>query len=521
MTETGFPVVKFFDTDITSLFDIETHYTPLFRKYKRKRGNISDPLRVQIICVVGLAPALFLCYSQGRKQGQPAGKGDSIMKAGIAKIDITPPLGAVLNGYYRERYADRVIEPLYVTALACSDGENTVLAISLDISEILQRDTNDIRARVSEATGVPFEGVFVACIHTHTAPVISEIRGFFKRDPEYYQEFCDKICQAAREAIADLKEAEVSIARGKAEGISFVRRFRKKDGTAVTNPKWENMDEIEGPIGTPDETVQLVKIQRQGGSDIAIVNFGTHPDVLGGTGICPDWPCYMRDAVEAALVNEADGQGVRVIFFNGAQGDVAHQDKMNGIKRSGVTHSRHMGRVLAGAVLSIYTYTEPVASDKVFFKQNMAHVAVAKGTDEQVKIAAEINEKYVADQNMSGFYVPGYPFDVVMARKYLRLEHRDPIIDLNVVCVGFGDVAFVGLPGEPFTATGREIKGNSPFLMTIPCCNANGSEGYFPTDEALNDKGYERNSSLFLPGVAPELEKTALRTLAELKAEME
>ena len=207
------------------------------------------------------------------------------MKAGIAKIDITPALGAVLNGYYRERYADRVIEPLYVTALACSDGENTILTISLDISEILQRDTNDIRSRVSQYTGVPFEAVFVACIHTHTAPVISEIRGFFKRDEAYYQEFCEKICKASAEAIADMKEATVSIARGKAEGISFVRRFRRKDGVAVTNPKPEIMDEIAGPIGTPDETVQLVKIQREGASDIAVVNFGTHPDVLGGTGI--------------------------------------------------------------------------------------------------------------------------------------------------------------------------------------------------------------------------------------------
>ena len=44
------------------------------------------------------------------------------MKAGIAKIDITPPLGANLNGYYRERYSDHVIEPLYATALAFSDG---------------------------------------------------------------------------------------------------------------------------------------------------------------------------------------------------------------------------------------------------------------------------------------------------------------------------------------------------------------------------------------------------------------
>ena len=91
------------------------------------------------------------------------------MKTGFAKIEITPPLGSNLNGYYRERYADHVIEPLYVASVAYSDGENTALTISLDISEILQRDMDDIRGRVSKETGLPIEAVFVACIHTHTA----------------------------------------------------------------------------------------------------------------------------------------------------------------------------------------------------------------------------------------------------------------------------------------------------------------------------------------------------------------
>ena len=441
------------------------------------------------------------------------------MKAGISKNDITPALGANLNGYYRERPADRVIEPLYVTALAFSDGERTALAISLDISEILQRDTDDIRARIAKHTGLPFEAVFVACIHTHTAPVISEIRGFFTRDPEYYEFFCDTVCRTAAEAIADMQEAEVSIARGKAEGISFVRRFRLKDGSAKTNPGKNMMDQVAGPIGTPDETVQLVRIVRPGTSDIAIVNFGTHPDVIGGTGICPDWPGFLRNALEGGLADVADGKGVRVIFFNGAQGDVATTDRMGNKWRKGVEHSRHIGRVIAGVVMGIYTYTEPVNADRVFFRQNMAHVAVNKGTAEQVAIAKELDKYYREHPEIKGFAVEGYPFDVVMARKFIRLEHRDPIIPLNVVCVGFGDVAFVGLPGEPFTELGRQIKDGSPFEMTIPCCNANGSEGYFPTDEALNEKGYEATSSLFLPGVAPELVKVSLETLAQLKTE--
>jgi len=439
------------------------------------------------------------------------------MKAGIAKLDITPALGANLNGYYRERPADRVIEPLYVTALAFSDGNNTALAISLDISEILQRDTDDIRSRVAGRTGLPFEAVFLHCIHTHTAPVISEIRGFFKRDPEYYEFFCDQVCNAAEAAIADMKEAEPSIARGKVEGVSFIRRVRMKDGTASTFTTRDQIPEIAGPIGTPDDTVQLVKLQRPGAADIAIVNFACHPDVLGGTGICPDWPCYLRDTLEAALATEAESNGVRVIFFNGAQGDVAHTDKLSAVRRRGVEHSKHMGRTIAGVVLGIYTYTQPVAADRVFFKQNMAHVRVNKGTPEEVSIAKKVDEAFVSNKDMKMMDPAGFPFNVVQARRYIRLEHRDPVIPLNVVCVGFGEVAFLGLPGEPFTDIGRQIKEGSPFIMTIPCCNANGSEGYFPTDEALLEAGYEATSSLFLPGVAPEMVRVALTTLHEVK----
>ena len=62
------------------------------------------------------------------------------MKAGFAKLEITSPLGSNLNGYFTVRPAQDVVEPLYANALAFSDGENTVLAISLDISEIIQKD---------------------------------------------------------------------------------------------------------------------------------------------------------------------------------------------------------------------------------------------------------------------------------------------------------------------------------------------------------------------------------------------
>ena len=437
------------------------------------------------------------------------------MKTGFAKIDITPPIGSNMNGYYHERYSEYVLEPLYVSSVAYSDGKNTVLTISLDISEILQRDTNEIRSKVSKHTGIPFEAVFLACIHTHTAPVISEIPGFFKRDADYYNVFCNKVCLCAEEAINDMKDSVVSVARGEVEGITFIRRYRMKDGSVVTNPKLDILDQVLGPIGEADKTVQLIKIQREDAPDIAIVHYANHPDVVGGRGICPDWPGFMRDTVEAALAKEADGKGVRVIFFNGAQGDINQWNSMKGEYPKGVEHSRHMGRVLAGVVVSIYTYTEPVSCELVCFKQNKARVATAKGTEEDVAKAKLLNEKFVTEKEKT---LQEYSFnDVVMARKYIRLEESEALVDLNVLCISLGDIAFVGLPGEPFTEIGRQIKENSPFSMTLVCCNANGSEGYFLTDEALNENGYEASSALFLPGVASELIHTSLNTLQELK----
>ena len=440
------------------------------------------------------------------------------MKAGIAKIDITPPLGAILCGYYHPRYADHVIEPLYATALAFSDGERTALAISMDLLKMMQQDADALRARVAERVGVPVEAVFVACTHTHTGPVVSEDPGFFPRDPEYYRQFCENVCRAAEEAVADMKEATVSIGSNQVEGMTYVRRFRMIDGTAETNPDYSD-PRILHPLGIADKTVQLVKLQRPGAPDIAIVNYGNHPDVLGRTGICPDFPCYLRNTLEAALEKEADGLGVRVVFFTGAQGDLSPADKQYGTRCVGPDMARHLGRTLAGAVLGMYTFTKPVASDRVFYKQNIAHVATAKGTEEQLRIAYQVQQEYLNQDNPWKWDFEGYPFDVAVARKYIRLEHREPVIPLNILCVGFGDVVFAGLPGEPFCEIGMKIREGSPFAMTMPCCNANGSEGYFPVDEALTENGYEADSALFLPGTAPELIKVSLETLHQLKQE--
>jgi len=43
-------------------------------------------------------------------------------KVGAASVDITPPLGTYIAGYFYERRAEGVIDPLLVNSVVVSDG---------------------------------------------------------------------------------------------------------------------------------------------------------------------------------------------------------------------------------------------------------------------------------------------------------------------------------------------------------------------------------------------------------------
>ena len=73
---------------------------------------------------------------------------------------------------------------------------------------------------------------------------------------------------------------------------------------------------------------------------------------------------------------------------------------------------------------------------------------------------------------------------------------------------------FAGIGGEAFTAYIASVKALVPdrFLITAVCTN--GYEGYFPTEEAFSQGGYEADSSLF----TPTLEKEVVGAFRELLA---
>ena len=161
------------------------------------------------------------------------------MKAGFARLDITPPFGSRISGYFEERIADGILDPLELHVVAFSDGEKTAAAVSVDVIGMRQGEMDEIRTRAAKKNNIDYEAVFIACTHTHTGPEINKGR-LFKIDPNYNEYLFNRISDGITLAIADMKESHIEIARGEAKGISFVRRYRMKDGSVRTNPGVNN-----------------------------------------------------------------------------------------------------------------------------------------------------------------------------------------------------------------------------------------------------------------------------------------
>ena len=61
-----------------------------------------------------------------------------MLKAGFGRIDITPPLGVSVQGYYEKRLADGILDPLELNCVAFSDGENkAVLITALNLDTLI------------------------------------------------------------------------------------------------------------------------------------------------------------------------------------------------------------------------------------------------------------------------------------------------------------------------------------------------------------------------------------------------
>ena len=144
------------------------------------------------------------------------------LSAGFARIDITPSLGTPIVGYFKERRAKGILDPLEANALALSDGERTAVVIAADLLGIEGIEFNAmLRRRIAQSAGIEEDAVYVHSTHTHTGPGAGVSESWrtdaFSGTASYNEFLAYKLADVARRAVKDMSPATLETGVAEAE----------------------------------------------------------------------------------------------------------------------------------------------------------------------------------------------------------------------------------------------------------------------------------------------------------------
>ena len=449
---------------------------------------------------------------------------ESPLEVGLAEIEITPPLGYRIDGYFTERLSTGVKDPLMAKALVVQQGDTKAALVVCDLLGVPQTLTREVRTRAAARTGIPAANIAVTATHTHTGPLFSGERARifselasakYGSDPlariNYIETLRDRLVEVIVAANAAVSPATLEFVRASEDRLSFNRRYHLNDGTVATNPGISN-PKVVGPAGPidPDVPFLLISKPRMNTDETRISGektpvgslsvFAMHLDTVGGTEYSADYAGQLANELRREF-----GDRFISMFGTGTCGNINHID-VSGTRRYS---ARLIGEQLAVSVLSVRS-REPVANVALAAASDRVTLPLRKVSDTQVT-AARANAAKIGTSDL--------PFlTQVETVTTLDLATRGATLDAEVQVFRLNrDIAIVLLPGEIFVELGLAIKQASPFKHTLVIELSNDNPAYIPTEKAFKEGGYETINSRIEPGGGEQLVAEALRLLKALQ----
>ena len=406
------------------------------------------------------------------------------LSAGVARVDITPPLGLPLGCWAaRSALARGAEEPLIAQALVLSDGERTAALIATDLVFVGAALTATVRESVRRLTGIPARAISVHASHNHSAPSLargSTIGGLpdvaaFER---YADLLGDLLAGAVYAAWLRLEPARIGSAVGRAPGLSGNRVDRER------------------PV---DDSLTVIRVDRAGGKPLAaVVSFAAHPITVGGTTTLWDaeYIAPLRESVESSI------PGVECVFLQGCAGDLAPFDWWFGDYEAsphGYEARDRLGRGIGYAALELYPGIETTAEARVAAESIRLELRRRRhgyGADEIRALQCERATSAQPDwpevwgpevhtmtsaQKFPSSYRGG-----ALSMYLDMIERADEPARAEIQAVVVGDIAIVTNPFELFNAAGQRIKDASPYGTTVAASYANDYAGYLPESSDLD-----------------------------------
>jgi len=388
------------------------------------------------------------------------------LQVGYGRVDITPEYSVPLSGRHEEVFSDKVVDRLYATCIAFTDeNDNTVLLYELDLLQSYG-EANNARLKIAKKTGVNGLQILMCSTHNHSGPNLNNVNnGNIQR---YVETLPDLLVQAAVDAMADRKPVtKLYTAKTNPEGLNFLRHHILDDGSKTG---WASPAVSSGVdhLFQCDNELQLIKIVREGGKDVVLMNWQGHPNAAADPNklaIASDVD-IVRKAMEAQL-------DCKFAYFLGASGNV---NSSSYVKSENTAPDYIKDYVTRGNKLAEYA---------IGALQNPTEVAIGKMGFTETKYAGTA----IGGSNK---------------------------IDIQLYAFSIGDIGFTTAPYEMFTENGQTIKKDSPFAMTFVSTCSGGSLGYLPSEYAFDYDCYEVSITKFEKGTAEAVVKEHVAILQQL-----
>lgn len=231
------------------------------------------------------------------------------LQIGIAKTDITPPVGIFLAGYAnRLEPSEEVYLPLTATIIALDDGENAAIIVGAEILGFYEH-TDAVRETIGQKTGLLPHQIMLNGSHTHCGPVLRDMdrERHGHLDDAYIASLIAKITQSAEKAWHNRAPAVLKFGTGICT-FATNRRLPDENGDFQMRPN---------PKGPVDHTVSVLSIETPEGQKKGVVfSYACHPTSRGGLLIGGDYVGFALQHIEQHNPN------LQACFLQGCAGDI-------------------------------------------------------------------------------------------------------------------------------------------------------------------------------------------------------
>jgi hypothetical protein len=379
----------------------------------------------------------------------------SNLRAGVAKVDITPTevAGSYVIGHRRQ--VNGVRDPLRAGVLILDDGETKAAIVTMDTIGAWEDMVKSARQSIEKETGVPAANIMVSASHNHSGPGYME-------NLRWASELIKKLSAAAREAAANMRTVNMGYGEDR---ISFgINRRKTIDGRAVVRLNPEGLNDPRVKVLRFDDGKSLTPVA-------VLMHAVCHPCFFtwGDKGSLPyprgypkmtaDFPGEAQSFVEMIY-----GQKTSVLFMQGCAGDIRPNLPGYPYRCADEADIQWAGRDLGGAV---------------------ARAAAWSVTREQLR-------------KRESFY------QIRVASEVIDLPGKEGPVASELMAMKVGPFLFLTMPGEPMVEYGFKLeKAIADRAIPIVVGYSNGNIGYIATEEAHKVGGYEPNLSKLKPEAEP------------------